>query len=125
MLAALVLAVHLAVIAFNLFGLVAIPLGAWRGWHFVRYPAWRILHIASLGITALQAALGQACFLTLWQAVLSKDRASPEPLIMHWVNRLIFWPLPEWAFVVIYLATFTYVLALLWIVPLHRGAPHE
>ena len=27
---------HVVVIAFNVFGLVAIPLGAWSGWKFVR-----------------------------------------------------------------------------------------
>jgi hypothetical protein len=38
MLAALVLAVHLLIIAFNLFGMIAIPLSAWRGWRFVHAP---------------------------------------------------------------------------------------
>ena len=33
MLAALVLAVHLLIIAFNLFGMIAIPLGGWRFVH--------------------------------------------------------------------------------------------
>ncbi len=54
-LAVLVLAVHLAVIAFNLFGLVAIPLGAWRGWAFVRVRWWRALHLASRAVVALLA----------------------------------------------------------------------
>jgi len=120
MLAALALCLHLLIIAFNLFGLVVIPVGAWRGWSFVHAPGWRFLHIASLGITALQAAMGRACFLTVWQSILSEGRDSPEPLIMHWVNAMIFWPLPPWAFELIYLLVFGYVLALLWLVPLHR-----
>ena len=49
---------HVVVIAFNVFGLVAIPLGAWSSWKFVRVFWWRALHLALLGIVALQAVLG-------------------------------------------------------------------
>lgn len=121
MLAALVLSIHVLIIAFNLFGLVAVPLGAWRGWSFVHRPVWRLAHIASLGVTALQAALGRLCFLTEWQA-LSEDQTRPEPLIMGWVNAMIYWPLPLWVFTLIYLLVFAYAVAMLWIVPLRRRA---
>lgn len=117
MLAALILAVHLAVIAFNLFGLIAVPLGAWRGWRFVHRPVWRVLHLISLAATALQAALGKACFLTMWQAA-AEGEGTPEPLIMSWLNAMIYWPLPIWVFAVAYLLLFAYALALLWVVPL-------
>lgn len=120
MLAALILAVHVAIILFNLFGLVAIPLGGWRGWDWVHRPLWRLLHLASLAVVALQAALGRACFLTIWQAVAESGQQAPEPLIMRWVNSLVYWPLPLWVFTLIYLAIFAYALALLWLVPLRR-----
>jgi hypothetical protein len=71
MLAVFVLAVHVTVILFNIFGLVAIPIGAWHHWSFVRAPVWRYLHILSLGLVAVQAALGRACFLTMWQDALT------------------------------------------------------
>lgn len=111
-----VLAIHLAIIAFNLFGLVAIPLGAWRGWGFVRVRWWRLLHLASLLVVALQALLGRACFLTLWQDDLAGVGAS-EPLVMRIVNGLIYWPLPMWAFTAAYVVVAVYVLALWRFVP--------
>jgi hypothetical protein len=114
-LGALVLAVHLAVIAFNLFGLVAIPLGAWRGWAFARVRWWRLLHVVSLAVVAAQALAGRACFLTLWQGELSGT--GEEPLIMRFVNGVIYWPLPMWAFTAAYAAVFVYVLALWKLVP--------
>jgi hypothetical protein len=117
-----VLAVHLAVIAFNLFGLVAIPLGGWLGWRFVRVAWWRWLHLASMAVVALQAVAGQACFLTILQAKLTGDQAAPMPLIMGVVNRLVFWPLPFWVFVALYVALFAYVVALLWLVPVTPAA---
>ena len=118
MLAGSILAVHLAIILFNLFGLVAVPLGAWRGWRWVHRPVWRMLHLASLAVVALQALLGRACFLTLWQA--AAEGGSREPLVMRWVNALIYWPLPLWVFTLAYVAILLYALALLWLVPLRR-----
>ena len=115
-LSVLVLAAHLAVIAFNLFGLVAIPLGAWRGWTFVRVRWWRALHLASLAVVALQALAGRACFLTIWQDDMSGS-ATEQPLIMRVVNGLIYWPLPMWVFTAAYAAVFVYVLALWRFVP--------
>ena len=52
-----ILGLHVFVIAFSVFGLVAIPLGAWGGWRGVRVFWWRALHIGILGIVALQAVL--------------------------------------------------------------------
>jgi len=115
----MVLGVHLVVIAFNVLGLIAIPLGAARGWRWVRIRWWRLLHIASWAVVALQAVIGRACFLTLWQDKLTGASGEP-PLIMRWVNSLIYWPLPIWVFGVAYLALFALVIALWWLVPPRR-----
>lgn len=114
----LILAVHLVVIAFNVAGLALIPLGAALGWRWVRIRWLRLLHLASLAVVAVQAALGEACFLTVWQAVATGE--APEPLITSWVNSLIYWPLPMWVFTSAYIAVFAYVLALWWLVPVRR-----
>src|SRR5438477_158028 len=66
--AAAILWAHVAVIAFNIFGLIVIPLGAWRAWGFARVFWWRALHLGALALVALQAVLGQACFLTIWES---------------------------------------------------------
>ncbi len=111
----LVLATHLAVIAFNIAGLVVIPLGAALGWRWVRVMWWRVLHLASLAATALQALLGRACILTEWQDGLTGGGAH-DPLVMRWVNSMIYWPLPMWVFTAAYVAVFAYVVALWWFV---------
>ncbi|MHB8530457.1 MAG: DUF2784 domain-containing protein [Caulobacteraceae bacterium] len=116
-LAEAVLIAHLAVIAFNVFGLFAIPLGAWQRWRFVRAPGWRLLHLASMAAVALQALAGRACFLTLLEDRLAGATGAGPPLIMSWVNRVIFWPLPGWVFTALYGLVFTYVVMLLKLVP--------
>lgn len=113
-----ILAIHLVVIAFNVIGLAVIPLGGVLGWTWVRLRWLRLLHLASLAVVAVQAALGEACFLTIWQAVATGE--APEPLITRWVNSLIYWPLPMWIFTTAYIAVFLYVLALWWLVPPRR-----
>ena len=115
----LLLGLHLLVIAFNVLGLVAIPLGAKLGWGWVRIRWWRLLHVGSWVLVAAQAALGRACFLTIWQDDLTGGGAE-DPLIMRVVNGLIYWPLPMWAFTALYLVLFALVVAAWWIVPPRR-----
>jgi hypothetical protein len=113
------LALHLAVIAFNVVGLIAIPLGAALGWRWVRVRWWRALHLASWAAVAVQAALGRACILTIWQDRLTGAAPAP-PLIERWVERAIYWPLPIWVFGAIYIALFAAALALWRLVPTRR-----
>lgn len=114
--ASLILALHLAVIAFNVLGLVAIPLGAALRWRWVRRRGWRLVHLASWAVVAVQALLGRACFLTIWQDELTGAAARP-PLIERWVEGLIYWPLPIWVFSAVYIVLFGAAIALWWIVP--------
>jgi hypothetical protein len=116
-LAHFVLAIHVAIIAFNLVGLVAILLGVRFGWSFVRLRMWRVLHVLSWGVVTLQAVAGRACFLTDWQYELAGGEGNPDPLVARLVNAVIYWPLPLWVFTVLYGAIFAIVLALLWLVP--------
>jgi Protein of Unknown function (DUF2784) len=111
-----ILAAHVAIILFNIFGLIAVPIGAVCGWRFVHVRWWRVLHLGSLAVVVLQAALGRACILTLWQ-VEAEGAATPVPLIMGWVDRLIYWRLPLWVFAAIYIVVFGYALALFRVVP--------
>ena len=116
----LVLAIHLAVIAFNVLGLVAIPLGAKLGWTWVRIRWWRALHVVSWVVVAV-LPIGQEAGAA--EDGLTGDGAQ-DPLVMRWVNALIYWDLPMWAFTALYLALFATVLALWKLVPPNRpGSP--
>ncbi len=111
-----VLGIHLAIIAFNVAGLVLIPLGARRGWRWVRRFGWRLAHLLILAVVAVQALLGRACLLTIWQFDLA-GHGTRAPLIAHTINRLLYWPLPLWVFTALYVAVWLYVVVLWWRVP--------
>ena len=100
-----ILAAHVAIILFNLFGLVAVPLGAVCHWRFVRIRWWRVVHILLLAAVAVQALAGRACILTLWQADLAGGAADRAPLIARSLERAIYWPLPIWVFAALYIAS--------------------
>jgi len=126
--ATLILLVHLAIVAFNVFGLLIIPVGKWLDWEFVRGFWWRFAHVLSLAVVALQAVLGRACFLTIWETALraNADAAEPAPLIATWINGVLYWPLPLWAFAAGYVAVLLYALLLWrWVPPRVRTASRQ
>ncbi len=117
LLAQIILYVHFAIIAFNVLGLVVIPLGAWLKWRIVRIAWLRLLHLGIMAVVAGQALVGRACFLTIWEDELTGNRSAPAPLIAHWVDGLIYWNIPIWGFAILYSALFLYLAALTVMVP--------
>ncbi|EQD76007.1 hypothetical protein B1B_01979, partial [mine drainage metagenome] len=115
-----ILILHLGIIVFNIGGLIVIPWGGVRGWSWVRNFWLRLAHLVALSVVAIQALLGRACFLTIWQAELStraEARGHTPPLIAHWINQLIFWPIPLWVFTLLYIVVWVYTVALWWRFP--------
>lgn len=115
-LACTLLGIHVAILTFNLAGLVLIPLGAWRHWRWIHGFWWRLLHLLILAAVAAQALAGRTCFLTLWQSGLAGNGRT-QPLIAGWIDRIIYWPLPLWFFAAIYTAVWLYATFLWWRVP--------
>lgn len=122
-----ILVLHVGVVAFVVLGAFAIPLGAWRGWRWVRGFGWRLVHVLLMGVIALQAWLGALCPLTVWERAL-RTRAGQavygESFIEHWLSRLIFFQAPWWSFVAAYSVFAGFVLLLWWRVPPRRGRAH-
>jgi hypothetical protein len=113
-----ILFIHAGVVAFNVFGLLAIPLGALFRCSFVRVRWWRIAHIASLLVVAIQPLLGRYCFLTLWQEALDAAAGPTSPNAIERIATVaVFWPLPPWIFVYLYVAAFLWTALMWWLVP--------
>ncbi len=117
-----VLYFHSAVVLFNVFWLIAVPLGAWFGWQFVRSFGWRILHLAALVIVAAQAAAGRLCFLTLIQNELqaASGGATPPSPLTRIIMDVIYWPLPGWVFAPLYMLALGFAAYLWFAVPPRR-----
>ncbi len=100
-----VLLVHTLFVAFVIFGLAGILIGALRGWGWVRNPYFRYAHLAAIAIVVAQAWFGMVCPLTTLEATLREaagTTAYSGSFIQHWLHRLLFYQAPGWVFTVIY-----------------------
>jgi hypothetical protein len=105
LLADAVLLLHAAVVVFVVGGLLAVVLGGWRQWAWVRRPGFRVAHGAAIAVVVLQAWLGQDCPLTTLESWLRQQAGAAgygSGFMAHWVSRWLYWDAPPWVFVVAY-----------------------
>ena len=121
LIADLLLVLHFAIVLFIAGGLVLVWVGAWRGWRWIRSPAFRYLHLAAIVFVALEALLGYACPLTVWEDVLRGGVRSAS-FVGRWVQRALYYDVPAWMFTVLYVAWAAASAATLYFVPATRKA---
>jgi hypothetical protein len=95
------LLLHFALAAFIVGGLVLVWIGAACGWSWVRNPWFRYAHLAAIVFVAVEALLGYACPLTVWEDLL-RGGIRPESFVGRWVVRLLYYQAPEWVFAALY-----------------------
>lgn len=100
-----VLITHVAFVAFVVGGLLVILGGGFRGWKWIRNPWFRAAHLAGIALVVVQAWLGIVCPLTVLEMHL-RDQAGDATyngtFVAHWLQRLLFYNVPPWVFVVCY-----------------------
>jgi hypothetical protein len=120
-LADLLLLMHVAYVAFVVFGLVLVWLGAWRRWGFVRHLWFRVAHLAAIGVVAAESMLGFVCPLTTWEDRLRLLAGGEEryegSFLQHWLHRVLYLDVHEHAFTVAYLIFLAAVVMTFWLVP--------
>ena len=115
-----VLAVHVAFVAFVVGGFALILAGIARGWAWVRNPVFRWTHLAAIVVVALEALASIACPLTVWEDVLRRGAPGDTSFVGRWLSRLLYWDLPPWVFTVTYAAFAATVAFVLWRHPPRR-----
>lgn len=105
LLADIVLVIHVSFVAFVVIGLLMTLLGGLAGWHWVRNPWFRLLHMGGIAIVVLQSWFGVICPLTTLEMNL-REQAGQEAysgsFIAHWLHSVLFFDLQPWVFVVGY-----------------------
>jgi hypothetical protein len=117
----IVLAIHAGFVGFVVFGLVAIWVGWWRGWPFVRSKPFRLVHLLAMGIVLIETCAGLVCPLTAWEDQLRRlagEAARPEASFMQrWLGSLLFYEASETVFLILYAAFFAMMVLTYWLVP--------
>lgn len=124
-LADFVLVIHFAFVLFVVGGFALIIVGAAADWSWVRNRTLRYAHLAAIVFVAAEAIVGVACPLTVWEDALR--RASPEArgFIARWISRLLYFDLPDWVFLLTYIAFAIAVAVTLWVVPPRGPTRHK
>jgi hypothetical protein len=116
----LILIVHFAFVLFVVGGLPAIWLGAACGWRWVRNLKFRAAHLAAISFVALEALLGIACPLTVWEDAL-RGALTETSFVARWLRRLLYYSFPEWVFACAYLLFALLVTLTWWRIPPQRA----
>lgn len=120
LLADAVLALHFGVVLFVIGGLLAVLVGNALHWCWVNRLAFRLTHLAAIGVVVLQAWLGQHCPLTVLESWLRRQAGAAgyeRSFIEHWLQRLIYFDAPPWVFIAAYSAFAALVLLAWWRYP--------
>jgi hypothetical protein len=114
-LADLILVIHFAFVAFVVVGFTLIVIGYFLRWSWIRNRAFRIAHIAAIGIVVLESWVGVLCPLTAWENALRGEGGYGESFIAYWLRQIMYYDLPTWAFTLIY-SVFGGAVVLMWII---------
>lgn len=104
-LADFILTLHFLFVLFVVLGLLAIYLGYFLNWRWVRNRTFRILHLSAIGIVVLQSWLGVICPLTILEMALRQKAGAATyagSFIQHWLQSLLYYTAPDWVFIVLY-----------------------
>src|SRR5436190_1003063 len=119
-LADLVLLVHFAFVAFVALGFLAIWVGYFCRWPFVRDLRFRVAHLLAIGVVLAESLTGFICPLTTWENQLRKHAGEApgysSSFIQHWVGRILFHDWSEQTFTFIYAGFFILAGVTFWVV---------
>jgi uncharacterized protein DUF2784 len=116
----LVTVIHAGYVAFVVVGFLAIVVGWAANWHSVRNLYFRVVHLAMILFVCCEALTGATCPLTVWENALRArggESGNSHDFVGHWLDWLIFYEAPDWAFTAVYLSFGALVLLTFWLVP--------
>jgi polyferredoxin len=118
-----VLITHALFVVFAVGGALAIYIGYWLSWAWVRNYWFRLLHLGAIAFVVFESWLSIICPLTIWEMQLrEKGNGSTYEgsFIQHWLHSALYYEAPEWLFIVIYTLFGGLVVASWFIVPPKR-----
>ncbi len=128
LLADLIVVIHFSLMAFIVFGLVAILLGIVFRWSWVRNLWFRGIHLFVILVIVGESLAGVRCPLTVWEhdlRVQAGQKTFEGDFIAYWLHRLMFFRAEPWVFTVAYVTFGLVVLATFLLAPPRLGAVTE
>jgi hypothetical protein len=121
MLAEIILIIHFIYVSFVVGGLLAVWIGAYFQWAWVRNFWFRALHLLAIMLVALESIFGVICPLTAWENALRTSRGGYQTsFVQYWIHEILFYTAPEYVFTVLYVLFTGFVVAAWFIVKPRR-----
>ncbi|MGC8616982.1 MAG: DUF2784 domain-containing protein [Desulfurella sp.] len=120
-LADVVVVIHFLYAATIIVGLILIYIGKYIKWHFVKNATFRIIHLVMIMIVAFESVFHIECPLTYIEyklLSLAKMHYQNTPFIAGFINKILFWNLPNEFFDILYIALAIFILLSFFIVPI-------
>jgi hypothetical protein len=117
LIANIVLSIHFLIAAFITLGFVAIPLGAWWRWRWVRIRGVRLAHLLGILFVGAESVLGVACPLTIWEDLLRDAAPAEGGFIARLLRALLYYDVPLGWFSTIYSCAAVVAVILWYVVP--------
>lgn len=115
---------HFCYVLFAAGGELFILLGWLLRWGWIRNLAFRIVHLVSVVVVAVEALIGVLCPLTEWEYRLrlkaGQTFEEEIPFMARLVRRIIFYDFPTWVFTVTYILFALLVAATILLAPPRR-----
>jgi hypothetical protein len=116
----LLVVLHALYVGFVVAGLAVVWVGWARGWAWIRNFWFRMIHLAAIGLVAVEAIFGWTCPLTDWENRLREEAGQtpyPGDFLAYWAHRLLYWDAPQEFFWTLHILFFILVVATVWLVP--------
>jgi hypothetical protein len=100
-----VLLLHTFFVLFVVIGLGLIFVGNSRRWDWVRSFWFRCAHLVAIGFVVIQSWFGVICPLTTLEMALRSSAGMatyPGAFVSHWLESLLYYQAPGWAFALCY-----------------------
>lgn len=114
------LILHVLFVCFVVFGLLAIYLGWFLQWPWIRNRRFRLIHLLAIAVVVVQSWLGMICPLTIWEMGLREAAGEVTysgSFIQYWLHKVLYFRAPDWVFISLYSVFGALVLASWFLVP--------
>ena len=114
----LILILHFGIVLFITSLFFLIPVGYKFNWIFTKNIKVRVFHAGLMTFVTIETFLGMACPLTYLENYFLNENENENKLFLsYWLNKIIYWDLPSYFFLIMYLICLVWTFIMWYIFP--------
>ena len=101
-----ILVIHFLIVGYVTAGILLIPIAYKMNWKTFKIKKLRVLHLLLIFFVTFESVFGFTCPLTSIENYL-RNALNKHSFISYWLQKIIFWDLPNFYFLILYCACLT------------------